>query len=175
MNYPPFSCVPSFLRNATCLSLIILPLVLSYAFYQSVPVFLNLSSTANACFLLFFSPNLCFFLFTIQIREILQQLNRNRQSLFFSATWPREVQSLANEFLKDAVQINIGDQGVLNANKAITQHIMCLENYEKESTVTALLNKLNKAADKNPNNVPKTIIFVARKSDCDILSNTLYR
>ena len=64
---------------------------------------------------------------------------------------------------------------VLNANKAITQHIMCLENYEKESTAIALLNKLNKSADKNPDNIPKTIIFMGRKSDCDILSNTLYR
>ena len=52
---------------------------------------------------------------------------------------------------------------------------MCLENYEKESTAIALLNKLNKSADKNPDNIPKTIIFMGRKSDCDILSNTLYR
>lgn len=52
-----------------------------------------------------------------QIREIISHLNRQRQNLFFSATWPREVQQLANEFLTDAVQINIGDSGVLNANK----------------------------------------------------------
>ena len=56
-----------------------------------------------------------------QIREIISQLHRERQNLFFSATWPREVQQLANEFLNDAVQINIGDSGVLNANKV--QHI----------------------------------------------------
>ena len=105
----------------------------------------------------------------------MKQLHRNRQNLFFSATWPREVQQLANEFLTDAIQINIGDSGVLNANKAITQHIMCLENYEKEATLIALLNKLNQSKDHNPEHVPKTIIFVARKSDCDILSNTLYR
>lgn len=52
-----------------------------------------------------------------QIREIISHLSRQRQNLFFSATWPREVQQLANEFLTDAVQINIGDSGVLNANK----------------------------------------------------------
>jgi superfamily II DNA/RNA helicase len=147
----------------------------------------------------------------LQIREIISHLNRQRQNLFFSATWPREVQQLANEFLTDAVQINIGDSGVLNANKvdykptellfsfhcltcllsllkpdtdccdqlfsiqAITQHIICLTTYEKERTLVGLLNKLNKSPDKNPDKVPKTIIFVGRKADCDILSNTLYR
>jgi superfamily II DNA/RNA helicase len=52
-----------------------------------------------------------------QIREIIGQLSRKRQNLFFSATWPKEVQQLANEFLTDAVHITIGDSGVLNANK----------------------------------------------------------
>lgn len=56
-----------------------------------------------------------------QIREIIGQLSRKRQNLFFSATWPKEVQQLANEFLTDAVHITIGDSGVLNANKVRNQ------------------------------------------------------
>ena len=56
-----------------------------------------------------------------QIREIIGQLSRKRQNLFFSATWPKEVQQLANEFLTDAVHITIGDSGVLNANKVSKQ------------------------------------------------------
>lgn len=59
--------------------------------------------------------------------------------------------------------------------QAITQHIICLTNFEKERTLVGLLNKLNKSPDKNPEKVPKTIIFVGRKSDCDVLANTLYR
>jgi superfamily II DNA/RNA helicase len=59
--------------------------------------------------------------------------------------------------------------------QAITQHIMCLENHEKERTLVSLLNKLNKASDGNPVGIPKTIIFVSRKNDCDILANVLYR
>jgi ATP-dependent RNA helicase DDX5/DBP2 len=33
-----------------------------------------------------------------------------RQNLFFSATWPKDVQSLAAEFLTNPVQINIGER-----------------------------------------------------------------
>jgi superfamily II DNA/RNA helicase len=52
---------------------------------------------------------------------------------------------------------------------------MCVVNHEKERTLINLLNKINKAPDGNPNQIPKTIIFVGRKADCDILANTLYR
>lgn len=52
--------------------------------------------------------------FEPQIRKIVEQLpsaEEYRQTVFFTATWPREVQQLAAEFLSDPVQINIGDQG----------------------------------------------------------------
>ena len=44
-----------------------------------------------------------------QIRQIVECLtNADRQTLFFTATWPREVQQLANSFLNNAVQLKIG-------------------------------------------------------------------
>ena len=39
----------------------------------------------------------------------------------FTATWPREVQKLAREFLKDPIQVNIGATDTLNVNVDITQ------------------------------------------------------
>ena len=59
--------------------------------------------------------------FEPQIRAIVDRLPAQRQSIFFSATWPREVQALASEFLTDPVQISIGDSEKLTANLAITQ------------------------------------------------------
>lgn len=46
--------------------------------------------------------------FEIQIRKILSQIRPDRQTLMWSATWPKEIQSLAREYLKDYIQVNIG-------------------------------------------------------------------
>jgi len=87
----------------------------------------------------------------------------------FTATWPKDVQSLAGEFLNNPVQINIGDQDSLNANKAITQHIMIMRGFEKEERLLDLL--MSKVTAKLPGRaslrVGKTIIFVSRKMACD--------
>ena len=41
----------------------------------------------------------------------------------FTATWPREIQTIAREFLRSPIEIKFGDSNNLNANKAITQII----------------------------------------------------
>ena len=46
--------------------------------------------------------------FEPQIRKIVEQVRPDRQTLMFSATWPKEVQRLASDFLNDFVQVNIG-------------------------------------------------------------------
>ena len=120
--------------------------------------------------------------FEPQIRSILEKIPMKRQNLFFSATWPMEVQNLAEEFLRNPVQINIGDSGVLNANKAIAQHIMVIKEHEKTDQLIILLKKLNEEFIEEDSssipgikNLPKTIIFVGRRSDCDQLVRILIR
>lgn len=61
--------------------------------------------------------------FEPQIRSIISQIPAQRQSLFFTATWPKEVERLATDYLKDPMRMTIGDAGKLNANKSITQHV----------------------------------------------------
>jgi ATP-dependent RNA helicase DDX5/DBP2 len=47
--------------------------------------------------------------FEPQLRDILQHMKDNkRQTLMFSATWPKEVRALAMDFLDNPAQINIG-------------------------------------------------------------------
>lgn len=66
--------------------------------------------------------------FEPQIRTIIDELPADRQSLFFTATWPKEVQGLANDFLTNPVHISVGDSNCLNANKAIKQVVtVCSE------------------------------------------------
>jgi superfamily II DNA/RNA helicase len=48
----------------------------------------------------------------------------------WSATWPREIRMLAEDFLKDYIQINVGSME-LSANHNITQHVHILDNYSK--------------------------------------------
>lgn len=61
--------------------------------------------------------------FEPQIRTIIDAMPTKRQTLFFTATWPKEVQRLARDFVQNPVHITVGDAGKLNANKSITQHI----------------------------------------------------
>jgi hypothetical protein len=42
--------------------------------------------------------------FEPQIRKIVSQILPDRQTSMYTATWPKEVQSIARDFLKDPVQ-----------------------------------------------------------------------
>lgn len=47
--------------------------------------------------------------FEPQIREIVERMREDRQTLMFSATWPADVRMLASDFMeRDSPRINIG-------------------------------------------------------------------
>lgn len=50
----------------------------------------------------------------------------------WSATWPKEVRQLAEEFLSDYIQINIGSLQ-LSANHNILQIVDVCSEYEKQT------------------------------------------
>lgn len=77
--------------------------------------------------------------FEPQIREIIRNLKEQRQNLFFTATWPKEVQALAREFLTDPIHLEIGDQNQLNANKAITQVVQVMRHTQKDEALENIL------------------------------------
>jgi ATP-dependent RNA helicase DDX5/DBP2 len=68
--------------------------------------------------------------FEPQIRKVLGQIRKDRQTLMFSATWPKEIQKLANDFMTDPTQIFIGNQE-LTINTNITQLVEVVQEYEK--------------------------------------------
>jgi hypothetical protein len=41
-----------------------------------------------------------------QIRKIVDQIRPDRQTLLWSATWPKEVQSIARDFLQNPYQVS---------------------------------------------------------------------
>ena len=76
--------------------------------------------------------------FEPQLRKIIGHIRPDRQVLMWSATWPKGVQTLAEDFLIDYVQINIGSLK-LAANNNIEQIIDVCEEYEKEAKLHQLL------------------------------------
>lgn len=106
--------------------------------------------------------------FEPQIRKILSQIRADRQISMFSATWPREVRNLAEEFLRDYIQINIGSLD-LSANHNIVQIIDVCEENEKDPKLMKLLNEIAQENDR------KTIVFTETKRRTDEIVRNINR
>uniref|UniRef100_A0A1A8MRU2 RNA helicase n=2 Tax=Nothobranchius pienaari TaxID=704102 RepID=A0A1A8MRU2_9TELE len=106
--------------------------------------------------------------FEPQIRKIVEQIRPDRQTLMWSATWPKEVRQLAEDFLREYIQINIGALE-LSANHNILQIVdVCMET-EKDDKLIQLMEEI--MAEKEN----KTIIFVETKKRCDDLTRRMRR
>jgi len=106
--------------------------------------------------------------FEPQIRKVIEQIRPDRQVLMWSATWPREVRKLAEDFLKDYVQINIGSDQI-HANHNILQIVDVCEEHEKDSKLVRLLGEM--MSEKGC----KTIIFCETKRKTDDITRKLRR
>ncbi|XP_021923571.1 ATP-dependent RNA helicase p62-like isoform X2 [Zootermopsis nevadensis] len=106
--------------------------------------------------------------FEPQIRKIIEQIRPDRQTLMWSATWPKEVRNLAEEFLNNYVQVNVGSLQ-LAANHNIMQIVDVCEEHEKEQKLATLLDEI---ASEEEN---KTIIFVETKKKVENITRSIRR
>ncbi|XP_054461198.1 probable ATP-dependent RNA helicase DDX17 isoform X2 [Anoplopoma fimbria] len=106
--------------------------------------------------------------FEPQIRKIVEQIRPDRQTLMWSATWPKDVRQLAEDFLRDHVQINIGALE-LSANHNILQIVDVCMDTEKDHKLFQLMEEI--MAEKEN----KTIIFVETKKRCDEVTRRMRR
>ncbi|CAJ0638427.1 15644_t:CDS:10 [Entrophospora sp. SA101] len=104
--------------------------------------------------------------FEPQIRKIVDQIRPDRQTLMWSATWPKEVKRLAEDYLNDFIQVNIGSLD-LSASHNITQTVEVCSEYEKR---TKLVRHLERIIDQKEN---KTLIFTATKRTADEITKFL--
>lgn len=95
-------------------------------------------------------------------------LQPDRQVLMWSATWPKEVQALAEDFLNDYIQINIGSLE-LAANHNIRQIIDVCQDSEKEPKLSKLLKEIGQERSF------KAIIFVETKKKVDDITKSIKR
>ena len=69
------------------------------------------------------------------------QIRPDRQTLLWSATWPKEIQTLAREFLHNPYQVLIGSAD-LKANHRITQIFDFPSEHEKYHKLVKILEKV---------------------------------
>lgn len=104
--------------------------------------------------------------FEPQVRKIVGEIRNDRQTLLWSATWPKEVASLARDLCREEpVQITVGSAGK-KANDRITQHVIVCEESEKADRLKTLLETI-------VDGTSKIIIFTDTKRGADHLQRTL--
>ncbi|XP_065179160.1 ATP-dependent RNA helicase DDX3X-like [Sycon ciliatum] len=101
--------------------------------------------------------------FEPQIRRIVQQEHMpppgKRQTLMFSATFPKEIQMLARDFLNDYIFLAVGRVGSTSEN--ITQKVVWVDENDKRSFLLDLINASGRGA--------LTLVFVETKKGADAL------
>ncbi|KAF4119747.1 ATP-dependent RNA helicase DDX5/DBP2 [Geosmithia morbida] len=104
--------------------------------------------------------------FEPQIRKIIGQIRPDRQTLMWSATWPKEVRAMASDFLHDFIQVNIGSLD-LAANHRITQIVEVVSEMEKRDRMIKHLEKIMEDREN------KILIFVGTKRVADDITRFL--
>ncbi|KAI7808616.1 DEAD-box helicase 3 X-linked a isoform X4 [Triplophysa rosa] len=106
--------------------------------------------------------------FEPQIRRIVEQdtmpTKGARQTMMFSATFPKEIQILARDFLEEYIFLAVGRVGSTSEN--ITQKVVWVEENDKRSFLLDLLNATGKDS--------LTLVFVETKKGADALEDFLY-
>ncbi|XP_060090129.1 ATP-dependent RNA helicase DDX3X isoform X7 [Heteronotia binoei] len=106
--------------------------------------------------------------FEPQIRRIVEQDTMPpkgvRQTMMFSATFPKEIQMLARDFLEEYIFLAVGRVGSTSEN--ITQKVVWVEELDKRSFLLDLLSATGKEL--------LTLVFVETKKGADSLEDFLY-
>ncbi|KAL5274575.1 DDX3X family protein [Megaselia abdita] len=113
--------------------------------------------------------------FEPQIRRIVEQSNMpatgERQTLMFSATFPKAIQELASDFLHNYIFLAVGRVGSTSEN--ITQTILWVNEQDKRSYLLDLLSSIKESVEYSAESL--TLIFVETKKGADALEEFLYQ
>jgi ATP-dependent RNA helicase DDX5/DBP2 len=106
--------------------------------------------------------------FEPQLRRIIETVRPDRQTLMFSATWPREVEKLARTYLEHHVKVQVNNASQLTANTSIEQHFEVTNEAEKHGRYLQVLRAVSESGE-------RIITFCASKKNCEILRAGLKR
>ncbi|CAN6573471.1 unnamed protein product [Malus baccata var. baccata] len=102
--------------------------------------------------------------FDPQIRKIVSQIRPDRQTLYWSATWPKEVEQLARQFLYNPYKVIIGSPD-LKANHSIRQIVDIITENQKYNKLVKLLEDIMDGS--------RILIFMDTKKGCDQITRQL--
>lgn len=101
--------------------------------------------------------------FEPQIRAIVDQIRPDRQTLMWSATWPKEVQRLAADYSRSPIQVNIGSLEI-SANHRVRQIVRLCTDADKRTFILRNLENISRETEN------KTIVFTATKREANDLA-----
>lgn len=114
--------------------------------------------------------------FEPQLRQILSQVRPDKQCLMYSATWPREVRTLAlTVFKQPPVHIRVGGDDELRANHQIEQVVMLVksEKEKQEKLFSEVLPMLYLDKEGNRVDDAKMLIFCNTRANVDYLTKKM--
>ena len=94
--------------------------------------------------------------FIVPIRQIVKLIPTNRQTMFFSATMPKEIGNLAGQMLRDPVHVAVTP--VATTAERVSQHVVLLDTTHKRSVLFELLSNVVSG---------RTLVFTRTKHGAD--------
>uniref|UniRef100_A0A336MNI9 Probable ATP-dependent RNA helicase DDX46 n=1 Tax=Culicoides sonorensis TaxID=179676 RepID=A0A336MNI9_CULSO len=103
--------------------------------------------------------------FEPQVMRIIDNVRPDRQTVMFSATFPRQMEALARRILKKPIEIIVGGRSVVC--KEVEQHVVVLEDDAKFFKLLELLGQYQEHGS--------IIVFVDKQENADILLKDLMK
>jgi ATP-dependent RNA helicase RhlE len=95
------------------------------------------------------------------LRQIVKMLPAKRQTLFFSATMPKTIKQLADQFIKDPVQVSVAPQAT--TAERVDQYVTFVQQTEKQALLTMML----RWGFGEKGNMDRVLIFTRTKHGAD--------
>lgn len=103
--------------------------------------------------------------FEPQVMRIIDNIRPDRQTVMFSATFPRQMEALARRILKKPIEVQVGGRSVVC--KEVEQHVAVLEDETRFLKLLELLGHYQESGS--------IIVFVDKQENADILLKDLMK
>lgn len=103
--------------------------------------------------------------FEPQVMRIIDNIRPDRQTVLFSATFPRQMEALARRILKKPIEVQVGGRSVVC--KEVEQHVAVLDEEAKFFKLLELLGQYQESGS--------IIVFVDKQENADILLKDLMK
>mmetsp|Transcript_71790 Transcript_71790/g.64490 ORF Transcript_71790/g.64490 Transcript_71790/m.64490 type:complete len:710 (-) Transcript_71790:94-2223(-) len=114
--------------------------------------------------------------FEPQLNAIMNQIRPDRQMMMFSATWPKEVRSLAKKYMvpdgddSNVFQVACGSMNKLQANENVKQEIQFMDGREKIKNLKQCIDDFKEKEGKDS----KILVFISTKKMCNRMQDILW-